>query len=128
LSQIFLFKSLPNFYHLLTDLYFTVAMEITNHKNLNSGVLTIRVSGDVDLYSASILYKTYCTIADRGESLVHFDFSAVNYLDSSGVGAIIRILQVAKSKGLRLSFSGIQGTPRKVLAMSNILPLLKEVE
>jgi anti-sigma B factor antagonist len=62
----------------------------------------------------------------EGSSRIRFDLSGVDYLDSTGVGAIIRILQEAKKRGCELRFSGIEGSPRKVLKMSNILALMRE--
>ena len=52
--------------------------------------------------------------------------SGVSYLDSTGVGAIIRLVQAAKKMGRELRFSGISGTPRRVLVMSNIISIMKE--
>lgn len=52
--------------------------------------------------------------------------AGVGYLDSTGVGAIIRILQEAKKRGCELRFVGVEGSPRKVLRMSNILLLMRE--
>lgn len=124
----FLFNFLLNPYGLFIQEYVFRPMEITNHKNLNTGLFVLQVSGDVDLYSAPLLYKAFYGIVDRGENLIHLDLSMVHYLDSSGVGTIIKTLQLAKAKNITLTFSGIQGTPKKVLAMSNILPLLKQIE
>jgi anti-anti-sigma factor len=61
-----------------------------------------------------------------GCSKAVLDLNEVNYLDSSGVGAIIKIIRLAKEKQITLTFRGIKGTPRKVLDMSNILSLIIE--
>lgn len=90
------------------------------------GWYTLEVSGELDLYSAPELLKKNLEILQQNISHLHIDFSRVNYLDSSGVGTIIKTLQATKAKGIKLTFSGIQGTPRKVLSMANILPILVE--
>ncbi len=77
------------------------------------------------MYAAPAFHTALSAVLDT-EALVHLDFTEVPYLDSSGVGAIIKLLQKARAAGRSLTFSGISGTPRKVLAMANILPLLKE--
>ena len=92
------------------------------------GWYTLEVSGDLDLYSAPDLLRKNMEILQQQISHLHLDFSRINYLDSSGVGTIIKTLQVAKARGIKLTFSGIQGTPRKVLSMANILPLLVEAK
>jgi anti-anti-sigma factor len=65
---------------------------------------------------------------EAGAGRLHFDLSGVAYLDSSGVGAIVKIVQAARRIGSKLRFSGISGTPRRVLDLANILPLLVETD
>lgn len=103
-------------------------MEIKDFINTTTGIRTIELYGDLDLFAAvKATEKLLRAIADAVYQ-VHIDLRNVNYLDSSGVGTIIKALQFAKTKNIKLSFSGIQGTPRKVLAMANILPLMREID
>lgn len=88
----------------------------------------MELSGDLDLYSAQGFFKAAESTILGSAYGVLIDIFGVGYLDYSGGGAIIRLLQLARARGLRLSFSGIHGTPRKVLSMCNLLPLLKETE
>jgi anti-sigma B factor antagonist len=86
----------------------------------------VELIGDCDLYSAPEFAKVMLARIAGGNKRMGFDLSKVDYLDSTGVGAIIRILQEARRRGCELSFRGIEGSPRKVLKMSNILALLRE--
>ncbi len=92
------------------------------------GPRVITMQGDFDLYGAPGFFRAAKALLDASTQGVHLDFSGVGYLDSSGVGVIIRLLQSARAGRQRLTFSGIRGTPRKVLSMSNILPLLIETD
>jgi anti-anti-sigma factor len=65
---------------------------------------------------------------DEGYGAVYVDFSEVPYLDSSGIGALIRIIQLSKTKKINLKFRGIAGTVRKVLRLSNVLSIIREEE
>jgi len=85
----------------------------------------LRLEGDCDLYSVPAAYRALEGELRDGGAL-HLDFGAVSYLDSCGVGMIIRLLQAARIMRTEVTFSGLAGSPRKVLAMSNILPILKE--
>ncbi|HOJ99620.1 MAG TPA: STAS domain-containing protein [Termitinemataceae bacterium] len=87
----------------------------------------LQIKGEVDLYSAPGLFTTITSIVEKGPSALHLDLSGVEYLDSSGVGTIIKTLQLVKNRGTAITFSGISGSPRKVLSMANILPLLREI-
>jgi anti-anti-sigma factor len=90
------------------------------------GGIIIAIRGDFDLYGTPRFFKAARELINPGVQNIHIDCSGVRYLDSSGVGAIIKLLQAAKANNTRMTFSGITGMPRKVLSMSNILPLLKE--
>jgi anti-sigma B factor antagonist len=92
------------------------------------GFENVTIVGDCDLYAAPPFAKAMQACIAGGAKRLRLDLSSVGYLDSTGVGAIIRILQDAKRSGCELRFRGVEGTPRKVLKMSNILALMREDE
>ena len=101
-------------------------MKINYVENSADKSLFVTVAGDCDMYSAQEFFTGVTGKMGRGFVSVSLDFSEVIYLDSSGVGAIIRIIKYSKEKNIDLKFRGITGTPRKVLRMSNILTLITE--
>lgn len=86
----------------------------------------IRITGDFDLYHAPSFSTFVMGKIEAGWRTLLLDFSGVSYLDSTGVGSIIRIAQALRKKGTKLRVRGLSGTPRRVLEMSNILPLVEE--
>ena len=101
-------------------------MDIQYLENAGKQSLLIKVSGDCDMYSAQDFFTSVTEKINCGYINIFLDFSGVVYLDSSGVGAIIKIIRQSKEKGVNLKFRGISGTPRKVLRMSNIISLITE--
>ena len=101
-------------------------MDIEYLENDGKKSLLIKVSGDCDMYSAQNFFISVTTKINSGYISIYLDFSNVIYLDSSGVGAIIRIIRLSREKNVNLKFRGITGMPRKVLKMSNILTLISE--
>jgi anti-sigma B factor antagonist len=101
-------------------------MDIQYLENSGRQSLLVKISGDCDMYSAQEFFSGVTEKINSGFISIYLDFSGVVYLDSSGVGAIIKILRQSKEKKVDLKFRGINGTPRKVLRMSNILTLIKE--
>jgi anti-anti-sigma factor len=101
-------------------------MDIQCLENTVKQSLLVKISGDCDMYSAQEFFLSVMEKINSGFASIYLDFSGVVYLDSSGVGAIIKILKQSKEKNVDLKFRGISGTPRKVLRMSNILTLIKE--
>jgi anti-sigma B factor antagonist len=92
----------------------------------SGGFENILLKGDCDLYAAPAFAKAMQSHICEGAKKLRLDLTEVAYLDSTGVGAIIRILQEAKRSGCEIRFRGIEGSPRKVLKMSNILAIMKE--
>jgi anti-sigma B factor antagonist len=92
----------------------------------NNGFFTAKVSGDCDLYNARHLFSDITEKMSGPCKAVCVDFSGVRYMDSSGIWAVIRIIQHSKSKNIDLKFRGIEGTVRKVMRLSNILSIIKE--
>jgi anti-sigma B factor antagonist len=101
-------------------------MEWKVHARDSSGFEKVEMKGDCDLYAAPAFAKAMLAHIAEGNRRLRIDLSGVDYLDSTGVGAIIRILQEARKRGCELHFTGVGGTPRKVLRMSNILSLMHE--
>jgi anti-sigma B factor antagonist len=52
----------------------------------------------------------------------------VGFIDSSGLGALVRLVQTARSKGGDLKLCGLQGQVRKTLQMTNIISQFEAYE
>jgi len=103
-------------------------MEWTVTEAETAGEWRIAAAGDCDLYEAPRFAADMLALIEAGARRLTLDFGAVAYLDSTGVGAIIRILQAARGRGAALRFRGIAGSPRRVLEMSGVLRVMLELE
>jgi anti-sigma B factor antagonist len=104
----------------------TELMEIQFFEDPPGKSLTAKISGECDLYNSHHLYQDIVGKMDGRCGKVYVDFAEVPYMDSSGIGAVIRIIQHSRNKNIDLRFRGIAGTVRKVLRLSNILSLIRE--
>jgi len=100
-------------------------MEITGIPVAGNEAIVIQVTGEVDLYSAP--HFAQYVAQEMGHSVRHvlLDLTRLEYLDSSGVGAIIRIVQATKSRKGSVGICGLSGMPQKVLEMCNIISILE---
>lgn len=89
-----------------------------------AGMETVLLSGECDLYTAPSFKNTIITRIRRGLRTLKIDFSEVSYLDSTGVGAIIQIMQTMRTVNGSVIFRGITGSPKKVLEMCNVISLM----
>lgn len=100
-------------------------MEWTFQETDPLGRTLVRMIGDCDLYNAPRFKTAILERLEAGDRRMLFDMSGLRYLDSTGVGAIIAILQTSKKCGGEIVFRGVSGSPRRVLEISSILPLMK---
>ena len=56
----------------------------------------------------------------REETWVIFDFSDLNYLDSSGIGSIVKCLTRLKKAGGALRLAGVKGMVEGVLKLTRV--------
>jgi|GEM_PF-3827438 anti-sigma B factor antagonist len=86
----------------------------------------VYLEGDCDLYSAPKLKVSLLKKLDDGVRHILIDMSGLNYLDSTGVGVIISVLQAVKRSGGDIRFQGLRGSPRRLLERTSILPLMRD--
>jgi anti-sigma B factor antagonist len=65
-------------------------MEMRLRESEAGGFDTVILKGDCDMYSASRLKNAVVARIGAGMRKLRLDFEEVSYLDSTGVGAIIR--------------------------------------
>lgn len=85
--------------------------------------LIVLPHGDLDLYASVAFCNAILPQFNRSKNHLVLDLSATRYLDSSGVGTLIRLAQHAKTISGEVKLANLTGTPRKVLEMSNIIRL-----
>ncbi len=102
-------------------------MEMIVREPVEKDGVVVHLRGDCDLYSAPRLKVVLLKRIEEGIRRILIDMADLRYLDSSGVGAIICLLQAAKKSGSEIRFSGLAGGPRRVLERTNMLPLIREV-
>ena len=100
-------------------------MEITYRPGTRADQIVVVPVGDLDLYASVAFCNAVVARLESGTPRMVIDLGGVRYLDSSGVGALIRLLQKARTLGGEIRVANLAGTPRKVLEMSNIITLLK---
>ncbi|MBN1242061.1 MAG: STAS domain-containing protein [Spirochaetales bacterium] len=100
-------------------------MNVLLSKNADDGYRTVLLDGDCDLYSAPSMRDAILALIARGTRRLRLDFGKVGYLDSTGVGSIIRILHAMKAIGGTVVFRGLAGSPRKVLEYCNVISVMR---
>jgi anti-sigma B factor antagonist len=81
----------------------------------------VRLSGDVDVESSPALAQTLMTVlADLGAQTLVLDLTEVEFVDSSGLGALVGAHQRASLQGSTLILAGLHPRVAKVLRITKL--------
>jgi len=80
----------------------------------------IEVSGEVDLYNVSELKKALFSITDGKFSSVVVDMENVNYMDSSGIGALVAGQKKMKAHNGKFGLMNIHDDVLNILKLATL--------
>ena len=81
-------------------------------------VVTLR--GELDLASAPELQACLETVLDRGAQVVVIDLDGLGFCDSTGISALVRAVNRARSGGRRLVLRSPRPGVRRVLEITGV--------
>lgn len=99
-------------------------MEITTTQRPN-GVAIVQPIGRIDTHTALDFKKQIGTALDSGSRWLVIDFSAVTFLDSTGLGTLVTSMKRAQELGGDLRLAQVPHTVRKTIeltALQSYLP------
>lgn len=85
--------------------------------------VSVKVTGDVDLATADKVGEALLDALTKANE-VWVDLSAVTFLDSTGIRALVQAHRKADSQGAKLYVHGAQQWVAKVLEVTGVGPLL----
>ena len=75
---------------------------LTTHIVDDSDCLRVRVSGEIDAETGMLLNDAVACLDRPRHHMVELDLSAVTFVDSSGIGALVQARRVAEGAGARV--------------------------
>ena len=103
---------------------------MTEFKFLNeSKTLIVKINEEIDHHSCDLIKnKIDLTINFRNTQKLIFDFSGVNFMDSSGIGMVMGRYKSMNKNGGKTAVVGLKPTVRKIFNMSGLFKILEEYE
>ena len=103
--------------------------EVNMNIFIANNTLTVKLSEDIDHKNAVEIRKQIDEeINKRPIKKLIFDFSAVEFMDSAGIGMILGRYKTAKLVGSTLNLSNVKPAIKKVLEMSGVLKIIPIME
>lgn len=89
-------------------------------------ILTVFLDGEIDHHSAPSVRNAVdeAVLSDSPEKL-ELDFSAVTFMDSSGIGLIMGRYKLMNGRGGRVRVTGLKPRDRRIVEMSGLKKLIE---
>ncbi len=84
-----------------------------------SGKVVVRLRGEIDLDCSPVVRKLLLECVGSKKDVV-VDFSAVDYIDSSGIASLVEALQASNKLGTVFSLSSVAGQVRRVFELARL--------
>jgi len=104
-------------------------MELKIRKSGESYI--IDVNGEMDLYNSYRLKELVMKMLEKKVERFIVNLEQVDYIDSSGIGALIYICSTIKKMNLRLVITNIHGSVKKVIELTKLMgyfPIMPTIE
>ncbi len=83
-------------------------------------LIVLQPQGSLDLESGNILEKQMASLVPQPHDLWVFDLTQVDFMDSSGLVALVTGLKVARKSGCRLVLCNLQAPVRLVFELTQL--------
>ena len=94
---------------------------LKSNYSLEEGVLTVRLSGEIDHHSArTVREETDTLIQQKRPHELRLDFSSVTFMDSSGIGLIMGRYRVISLLGGKLEVVNVPPNLQKIFVLSGL--------
>jgi anti-sigma B factor antagonist len=94
-------------------------MELKIRKNGETYI--IDVNGEMDLYNSYKLKELVMKMLEKKVGRFIINLENVDYIDSSGIGALIYICSTIKKMNNKLAIANIHGSVKKVIELTKLM-------
>ena len=93
-----------------------------------SSIYIVDITGDIDMYNASNVKNVINTMVAKDIRYYIINLENVEYMDSSGIGALIYIHSELKKRDMILRIANVTGSVRKVIELTKLMGYFKIVQ
>lgn len=80
----------------------------------------LALSGEVDLSTAPAFEQAVLTVLGQGTSSLAIDLTRVSYLDSTGIGVLMKALKRCRERGGEVSIVGVSDRALRVMRLLSL--------
>ena len=87
----------------------------------NNNYLILKLQGSLDIYT-SLDLKNHIEKIQKPPEILIFDLNGIDYVDSSGIGTLIKIINFLKEKQTGFFVTGIKSSIEKIFVVAGLMP------
>jgi anti-sigma B factor antagonist len=87
----------------------------------NDNIYIVDVNGEMDLYNSYKLKELIMKMLEKKVTRFIINMENVEYIDSSGIGALIYICSTIKKMNLLLMITNVKGSVKKVIELTKLM-------
>lgn len=95
-------------------------MEQVKVLGTENGILTIALSGDIDLGNAEAFYAEALAAYQASPADITFDCTELNFIDSTTLGTFVKILKTLKADGHVVRLTNLQAKIKKLFLICSL--------
>jgi len=95
----------------------TVSWEIVN----GGQAVRLRVVGEIDMSTVPTFEKALSSALDAKHERLMIDLSEVNFMDSSGLNALVRARDAMEDTGVEMVISGVSNQVHRLFEVSGLM-------
>lgn len=106
-------------------------MELSISSRVWKDWTVVDIAGELDLNTAPALREHVDGVVAAGSSRVAIGMSDLSFMDSTGLGMMIALSKELAERGGTLALVGVEGSPRKVVAITGVderIPIVDRFE
>lgn len=88
----------------------------------------VRITEDLKMENAREFYEDFLALHEPGISTVYLDFRMVRFVDSSGIGILLKCEKDLKEKGANITLFGLGKSLLSVFKLAGLLPVLPHLD
>jgi anti-sigma B factor antagonist len=94
--------------------------EFVSTETRDDGGCTVSVSGEVDIATVEEFVEAAEACLNGGATIVEIDLGGVTFIDSSGLGALVRIRNQAREGGAEVLLANVPATVDRLLEVTGL--------
>lgn len=85
-----------------------------------SGVWQVGVEGEIDIYNSKEFKKELSVLLEERSADVHINCEKLEYIDSTGLGALVGVLKILKQDGKNLHLRNLRNSILKLIKITDL--------